>query len=378
MLVKYKKLLKKNNTLYYIIAGEASGDLHGSHLIKSLQLINSDLHFRGLGGPLMSGRGMVCLSDFNRLSVMGFVEIIKDIPFFLKLKKLLLQDIIKTKPTKIILIDYPGFNLRLAKKIKEISSIPIIYYVSPQIWAWKENRIQILKRHVNSLVVLFPFEKEWFQKRNMRVQYFGHPLIDLIQKKQLKIGPPQNTIGFFPGSRLQEIKRHLPIFIKLIKLLLTNNKNLKFIISLPRGTSALLFEKIKKLSGVVLSSENSFNIFNKINVAVVASGTATLECAISKTPFIVVYKTSFLSWLIAKMFLSIPFVSIVNILANKEIVKEHLQYNIKIKEMAHQINLLLKNPNIIKKNLLEITRSLGNGNAYQKTAKHILKLDNNV
>ena len=159
MRVKYSGLLKKKNNLYYIIAGEASGDLHGSHLINALLAIDPLISFRGLGGPRMNQSGLKSLADFHRLSVMGFLEIVKDLSFFIKLKKTIVNDILISKPQKIILIDYPGFNLKIAKSIKSISSIPIIYYVSPQVWAWKENRVSIIKQQVDSLVVLFPFEK---------------------------------------------------------------------------------------------------------------------------------------------------------------------------------------------------------------------------
>ena len=365
--------MNKNSKLYYIISGEASGDLHGSHLIKSIKKIDPNVHFRGLGGPLMVHEGLKTLCNFSRLSVMGFAEIIKDLRFFLKLKKQVYNDILHTSPEKIILIDYPGFNLRLAKKIKKSRSIPIIYYVSPQIWAWKENRIKLLKNFVDSLVVLFPFEKIWFKKRNMDVHFFGHPLIDVYNNVELADVKPKNTIGFFPGSRSQEIQKHLPIFCALIKVLSENNPNLKFIISQAPGSNSVLFKKIKLLKNVRLDSDESFKTFAKINVGVVASGTATLECAISKTPFLVIYKTSFLSWLIAKSFLSIPYISIVNILANKEIVKEFVQYDIKLKNITVKIDYLLANSEKTKKLLEDVSGCLGDGDAYKKTAKHIIE-----
>ena len=155
MRVKYSRLLKKKNNLYYIVAGEASGDLHGSHLINALQSINPLITFRGIGGPRMNQSGFKSLADFHRLSVMGFLEIIKDLNFFIKLKKTIVNDILISKPQKIILIDYPGFNLKIVKALKAVSSIPIVYYISPQVWAWKENRVSIIKQQVDSLIVLF-------------------------------------------------------------------------------------------------------------------------------------------------------------------------------------------------------------------------------
>ena len=368
---KYKILLKKNNSLYYIIAGEASGDLHGANLMRAIQKKHPQVSFRGLGGPLMKERGLVCHTNFNRLAVMGFAEIIKDLRFFMSLKSAVIQDVLKSLPIKIILIDYPGFNLRIAQKIKSLYSAPIIYYISPQLWAWKENRIKIIKQNVDSLIVLFPFEKHWFNKRELNVEYFGHPLIDIYKKTKLKPENPKNTIGLFPGSRIQEIQRHLPIFINIIKSVLIINPTAQFVVSVSKHAPSALFGEISKLSSVLLDNEESFTVFNKVNVGIVASGTATLECAISKTPFVVIYKTSFLSWLIAKTVLSIPFISIVNILANREVVKEFLQYKINVKTIALHINRLLKNSKKTTEALNGVVKGLGDGRSYLKTAEHI-------
>ena len=364
--------MKKKNNLYYIVAGEASGDLHGSHLINALQSINPLITFRGIGGPRMNQSGFKSLADFHRLSVMGFLEIIKDLNFFIKLKKTIVNDILISKPQKIILIDYPGFNLKIVKALKAVSSIPIVYYISPQVWAWKENRVSIIKQQVDSLVVLFPFEKSWFKKRGVEVQYFGHPLIDLYYKQSIQtIKPANNIVGFFPGSRLQEIKKHTPVLLKIYYNLLKKNSQQKFVISLAPGLSSSCLGPFAQCKNMTIDTSDSLDVFNAVSVAVVASGTATLECAISQTPFVVIYKTSFISWLVAKLFLSIQFVSIVNILANKEIVKEYLQYQINVNEISNEIRSLLVRPNKQQKSLNKVTKLLGDGSAYMQTAKYI-------
>ena len=309
----------KNNNLYYIIAGESSGDLHGSKIINSIKNINSNIHFRGLGGPLMREAGLESLENFNRMAVMGFLEILKDLPFFLNLKKNIISDIYNKNPDKVILIDYPGFNLSLSKALKKNSNIPIIYYISPQVWAWKENRISIIKKYIDKLIVIFPFEKPWFKQKNIDVEYFGHPLIDIYQNQSIHKDTILKSISFFPGSRLQEIRRHVPVINKIIQNLLINNTKLNFIVSLAKGVDPKELDILAKINNVAIDSSESINTFRSSSVSVIASGTATLECALSNTPMIVIYKTSFISWFIAKIFLKIPFISIVNILAKKKL-----------------------------------------------------------
>jgi len=362
----------KNNNLYYIIAGESSGDLHGSKIINSIKNINSNIHFRGLGGPLMNASGLESLENFNRMAVMGFLEILKDLPFFLNLKKNIISDICNKNPDKIILIDYPGFNLSLAKALKKYSSIPIIYYISPQIWAWKENRISIIEKYIDKLIVIFPFERPWFKQKNIDVEYFGHPLVDMYQNQLIHKAPSQNSISFFPGSRLQEIRRHVPIINKIIKNLLINNTKLTFIVSLAQGVDPKELDILAKINKVVIDSSESINTFHNSSVSIIASGTATLECALSNTPMIVIYKTSFISWFIAKIFLKIPFISIVNILAGEKIVSEYVQYDINIEKISAEIINLANNPTSMKEELKNITKTLGTGNAYNNSAKYII------
>jgi lipid-A-disaccharide synthase len=363
--------LKKNN-LYYIIAGESSGDLHGSKIIESMQNINSNLHFRGLGGPLMSESGLKSLEDFNKLAVMGFLEVLKDLPFFLNLKKKIISDICNKNPEKIILIDYPGFNLSLAKTLKKHTDIPILYYISPQVWAWKEKRVSIIQKYIDKLIVIFPFEKTWFKQKNIEVEYFGHPLIDIYKNPLNYKNQSEKSISFFPGSRLQEIRRHVPIIKKIIEKLLIENTDLTFIVSLTKGIDKKELDILSTINSVLIDTSESINTFNNSSVSIIASGTATLECALSNTPLIVIYKTSFISWFIAKMFLKTPFISIVNILAQKKIVSEYIQYDINIKTICSEIIDLLNNSTSIKKELKKMTKTLGMGNAYNNSAKYII------
>ena len=373
MLLKFKKKLEnKHNKLYYIVAGEASGDLHGFHLMRSCKKVDSKINFRGVGGPKMKSRGLSSLVNFNRLAVMGFVEVFRDLLFFIKLKNFLIKDIKKHNPQKIILIDYPGFNLSLAQTIKKTIDIPVFFYISPQVWAWKETRVKQIKKNIDKLIVIFPFEKEWYKKRGVEVEFFGHPLIDLIKKqKTTQVKNQTKVVGLFPGSRKQEILKHLPILQQTMVILRKKKPEIKFILCHAPGldkTTKTLLQKIN-VEKIVYNSEEAFQ---SCDAAIVTSGTATLECAISQTPLVVIYKTSIISWLIAKYFLSIPFISIVNIIANKKIVEECLQKNATPQKIASETLQLLKYPERMKENLSKVKNSLGHSGVYKKTAQFII------
>ena len=364
-----------NKNLYYIIAGEPSGDLHGENLINEIKKIDESAEFQGLGGPLMQKAGLNTTIDFQRLSVMGFWEVLKDLRFFLQLKKNIINSILQLKPKKIILIDYPGFNLSLAKSLKQTIKTPVLYYISPQVWAWKKKRVYLIKKYIDSLIVVFPFEISWFKKYSLDVEFFGHPLIDQFKKIDTK-GNADNsqTIALFPGSRSQEIKKHLPLLNKTSRVLKEKNPHLNFILNITPGLSK---QKIQSLvdKNIKVVQEKSSDVFLKSCGAIVTSGTATLECAITKTPFVVIYKTSFISWLIAKSFLSVPFICIVNLLANKEIIPELVQKEATPQKIANQLLKILNNSKKIKKDLKKVTDSLGRGDAYIKTAKYIVRYD---
>jgi len=365
-------LKNKKPKLYYIIAGEASGDLHGYHLMQALHKKDPNLVFRGIGGPKMEEAGLSSLIKFNRLAVMGFIEVLKDLFFFINTKKTILRDIKHSRPNKIILIDYPGFNLSLAKSIKKKLTIPIIFYISPQVWAWKETRVATIKKYIDSLIVIFPFEVEWFKKRGVEVSYFGHPLIDINQNKTITKKTSETTIGLFPGSREQEIARHLPLLKKTIQCLLKDNPKIKFIICQAPGLSQETINAFSSLASTSVMTKSQ-DVFSLSSAAIVTSGTATLECALAKTPFVVIYKTSLLSWLLAKYFLSIKYVSIVNIIANQKIVAEFLQHRAQPQIISKAILELIEKPKTLKQNLSIIKNSLGSGNSYKRTAQYILQ-----
>ena len=357
------------------MAGEASGDLHGCHLMSAISQRSNSIFFRGVGGPLMKGCGLQSVGDFNRLSVMGFFEVLKDLPFIVQTKHLLIKDIKKHAPQKIILIDYPGFNLSLAKAIKSLFNIPIVFYISPQVWAWKESRIKIINNYVDQMVVVFPFEVDWYSKKNMSVNYFGHPLVDIYKGPKKTVANNKSlTIGLFPGSRPQEIEKHLPVLKDVVLNLKSRFQKIKFVLGVVDNSCSSLFQQLGLEKGECEAVVNdSFSAFDKSDFAVVASGTATLECAITKTPFIVIYKTSYINWVITSMYLKIGFVSIVNILAGKHLVVECLQKNCTSGFIIkHLMQLITTKQDDLVFQLDRLVRSLGEGRSYNKTAKFIL------
>ena len=366
---------------YFIIAGEQSGDQHGYKLMQSINKINRS-KFIGIGGERMGNEGLDSLVSIEKMSVMGFIEILKHLKFFRKVEQIVLSEIIKEKPKIIILIDYPGFNLRIAKKIKKICSIPIVYYISPQVWAWRESRIKDLKKYIDKILVIFPFENQWYAKRGIKVEWIGHPFMDeiyqiskneAIKSLGLEINNDKICIALFPGSRNQEINNHLDLFIESANKISNNIKNVKIIINL--ATHVKIEKKLP--SNYLLVRNKQQEVLTASDVAIIASGTATIEAAIYGTPMVVVYKMNMFSWVISKLLIKTKFVAMPNILANKPIVKELIQWNANANNISkYVLKLLVNNCYSDKcKNDLNIVRdSLINGNASYNAAKIITNI----
>jgi len=367
----------KTNKTILIIAGEASGDLHGAGLMKEMLQINSSINFIGLGGSKMEKEGLRSLAPINKLAVMGFWEVAKNLVFFFKLKKKVLQTIVTSKPDQIILIDYPGFNLSIAKAVKKKLHIPIFYYISPQLWAWKEKRINLIKKYIDKMIVVFPFEKAWYKERGVDVQYFGHPIIKTKKQYVFSVLNYKKSINIAlcPGSRVQEVERHMPVLCEFIKKYHPiNNQTINFfIVRAPDVEESLLEKHMKNLNAYIVD-QPVLEVFQKCHFGIVASGTASLESAITTRPLVVIYKMSWLSWYITQKFIKIPFACIVNILANKKIVPELLQADFNVQNLAATLNdFFNKNSQKdYKNNIEEVIRTLGDGNAYAKTAQYIL------
>ena len=346
---------------YYIIAGEASGDLHGSNLIKELKKKDTAAQIRCWGGDKMEATGATLVKHYKELAFMGFLEVIKNLCTILKNIKVCKDDILQYKPTALILIDYPGFNLRIAKWAKQ-QGIKVIYYISPQVWAWKENRVKLIKNCVDKMLVILPFEKDFYATWNYEVEYVGHPLVEVVDRFSFLVKPVQiqtesgtqnaanekqetknekretNIIALLPGSRQQEILKKLPIMLEVAK----HFPAYQFVVAKAPGLDdsfyAELLAPYKNVSSVV---NKTYELLVQSKAALVTSGTATLETALFAVPQVICYKGSAFSYQIAKRLIKIKFIGLVNLIMDKEVVKELIQDELTVENLKYELNLLL-------------------------------------
>jgi lipid-A-disaccharide synthase len=311
---------------YYLVAGEASGDLHGSNLVRALKEQNPDAQFRCWGGDLMEQAGAQLVKHYRELAFMGFAEVLANIGTILKNFKQCKKDILQYRPDAVILIDYPGFNLRMAKWAK-LNGFTTIYYISPQVWAWKENRVHIIKRYVDQMLVILPFEKEFYAKWNYPVDYVGHPLASLIEKeKQEKKTLPVNSnrpiVALLPGSRKQEILKKLPVMLQVSR----HFPEYQFVVARAPGQEDSFYKTLLDAYPDVTSVGGAtYTLLANSYAALVTSGTATLETALFGVPEVVCYKGGNISYQIAKRLIRIKYISLVNLVMDKEVVRELIQ-----------------------------------------------------
>ena len=373
-----------NTCKIFILAGESSGDLHGGYLMKSLKKINPQIEFFGIGGSLMEAEGLNSLVPLNKMSVMGFVEVLKHLPFFMGLKKKVLTKISQEQFTQIILIDYPGFNLNLLPKLKKITTAKITYYICPQIWAWKEKRIDLLKKYVDNKIVIFPFEPEWYKNRGVDVNFFGHPILDewepLTKEKLaeiLNLNSEKPILTLYPGSRDQEFNKHISILIEAAKIIKNKIPDIQVIVGCAKSIDISHFS-YNFPDWLILEMHNPQLSLEIADVAIIASGTSTLEAAVFGTPGVIVYKLSPISWWLSKLFVKVKFAGMVNLIANKEIMPELLQNDANPEKISQYILELLENPKKyeeIKMELLKVKNSLGEKGVCEKIAKNIMGLN---
>ena len=362
---------------YYIIAGEASGDLHGSNVMGSIKKIDKKAKFRFWGGEKMKGIGGEMVKHINQLSFMGFWEVLKNINTILKNIRFCKSDINTYQPDKIIYIDYPGFNMIIAKWAKT-NGFQNHFYISPQIWAWKESRIKKIKRYIDYLYVILPFEKQYYkQKHNLDVHYVGHPLVEIIsnEKKNTDLFTFELTkpiIALLPGSRKQEIKKMIPVF----KSVINQFSDYEFIIAGVSNIRKEWYDKFLKDDKIKIVYDKTYNILKRSTAAIVTSGTATLETALFNVPQIVCYKSSLFSYLVGKIFIKLKFISLVNIIMEKEVVKELIQNDCTKRNIVYELSQLLRNENIlrVKKEYEKLRGRLGGEETSLKVAKLITKV----
>ncbi len=319
---------------YYIIAGEASGDLHGSNLVKALKVADTDAVIRGWGGNLMEAEGATVVKNYRETAFMGAFEIIAHARTIANNLKFCKNDIIEFKPDVVVLIDYPGFNLRIARFAKT-NGFKVYYYISPKVWIWKEGRVKTIKKFVDKMFVIFPFEKAFYAKHNYEVDYAGNPLIDAIEERKQTMCSreefirknnltEQPIIALLPGSRKQEISQLLPIITGIT----SRFTGYQFVIACTSSFEVSFYQKHMANSQCKLVFNQTYELLNNSTAAVVASGTATLETALFNIPQVVVYRISNATYIIGKPFFPIKYFSLVNIIMDEVVVKELMQYNL--------------------------------------------------
>ncbi|MBP2283347.1 lipid-A-disaccharide synthase [Flavobacterium sp. CG_23.5] len=364
---------------YYIIAGEASGDLHGSNLMKALYKEDPTADIRFWGGDLMQNVGGTLVKHYRELAFMGFVEVIFNLKTILNNIKICKKDITSFQPDVVIFIDYPGFNLRIAKWTKECG-FKNHYYISPQIWAWKENRITEIKRDIDKMYVILPFEKSFYEdKHNFPVEFVGHPLIDAIHNQkpidaavfrtenQLNEKP---IIAILPGSRKQEITKMLSVMLSVVN----DFPDYQFVIAGAPSQEHSFYKSFISNENIKFISNKTYDLLRNATAALVTSGTATLETALFKVPEVVCYKGSWASYQIAKRIVTLKFISLVNLIMDKEVVTELIQEDCSTKRIREELKKILesKHRSTILQEYELLEEKLGGIGASEKTAKLIV------
>lgn len=364
---------------YYIIAGEASGDLHGSNLMKELKEQDPQAEFRFWGGDLMQHQGGTLVKHYRDLAFMGFAEVLMNLRTILGNISYCKKDIEAWQPDAVILIDYPGFNLRIAEFVKKLN-IKVYYYISPQIWAWKTGRVKTIQQFVDRMFVILPFEKDFYAKYNYEVDFVGHPLLDELAKlKEMNIETfkkandldDRKIIALLPGSRKQEIKVKLPIMLSVAKFF----PDYQFVIAAAPSQDKAFYQSIggKDLKMVF---GKTYDLIRASDAALVTSGTATLETALLNTPEVVCYKGNWISYEIGKRLIKyIDYISLVNLIMDKEVVKELIQKELTTENLKFELNQILHSPKreTILQNYQLLREKLGGSGASKRTAELILE-----
>lgn len=329
---------------YYLISGEASGDLHGSKLIREIRKMDPQAHIRCWGGDMMQEAGAELVSHYKERAFMGFLEVFMNLPTILGFISHCKKDLLTFNPDVVVFIDYPGFNIPIAKFAKE-KGFKTVYYISPQVWAWKENRVHTLRKVVDRMLVILPFEQGFYQKWNYPVEYVGHPLVQIIEEfksSNAALQPPAiTTVALLPGSRMQEIRKKLPIMLAVTHFF----PSWRFVVAqAPSIDKEFYLDLIGKLPNVELMQGKTYAILMQSHAALVTSGTATLETALFRIPEVVCYKGSTISYEIAKRLIKVPYISLVNLILDKPAVKELIQNELTPENLRVELEKLINDP----------------------------------
>jgi lipid-A-disaccharide synthase len=380
LIYSHKKNAKEFMTKILIIAGEVSGDHHGAALAKELKKINSDISFFGIGGDELKKEGMDILFHAEEMAFLGVGEVIRHLPFIWKVKNKLIDRTKNDKPDCAVLIDYPGFNIRMAKTLKSIG-IPILYYISPQLWAWGQRRVDKIRKYVDKMIVLFPFEKEFYEKKGIDVEYVGHPLVDkhaVYVPHQIKRLNPENiTLGILPGSRQQEVKALLPRMIETARQLYKEKRiNKAEIVKVNHLNTSYYSRQLNENDDFISVVETElYKRLPEYDAVIVASGTATLETGYYGVPMLIVYQVNQLTYWLGRMLIKVPFIGLVNIVAEKQVALELIQDDFTVEKAVEHLTTMLQPDNNleIRQTMQVIRKKLGEPGASKRAAEVIFK-----
>ena len=366
---------------YYIIAGEASGDLHASNLMAEIKKKDKKAEFRGWGGDLMKAQGVELVKHYRQMAFMGFVEVAVNLRKVLGNIAKCKKDIVEYEPDAVILVDYPGFNLRIAD-FSHQKGFKVFYYVSPQVWAWQRRRVKRIKRSVDKMLVILPFEEEFYKRYGVDVTFVGNPLLDELAKvgtgnrsiflRRNSLGERREIIALLPGSRRQEVKRTLPVMVKVA----SHFPDYQFVIAGVSSLDKSLYKDIMGNSDVFFVENQTYELLQNSSAALVTSGTATLETALFSVPEVVCYKATGLSYFLAKWMIKVNFISLVNLIMDKEVVKELIQGDLNEDNLVKEVDQLLHNgkrQRQLLEDYEELKDKLGNAGASEKAAVVIIE-----
>ncbi len=366
------------------VAGEASGDLHGSGVVRELKRCRPDSDLFGMGGDLMQREGMEVVRHIAAMSFMGFVEVIRNLPAIRRAGSQLRALLDSRRPDVVVLIDYPGFNLRFARRVKQ-RGIPVLYYISPQVWAWNRRRVKVMRSRVDAMKVVFPFEVPIYEKEGVRVEFVGHPLAERIRSDSSRdafcqaygLDPAGRLLALFPGSRMQELERVLPV-IAGAALQIRSAGGVQVVIGVAPNIGAAAVRRFLPAGApVTLVEQATYELMHHADAAIVTSGTATLETGWFGTPMVVVYRTSAVSFFIGRLLVDVPYIGLVNIVAGKKVVPELLQSDMTVGKVAQEAGRLLNDPDYagsMRRELSVIRSRLGSPGASARVAQGILSL----
>lgn len=366
----------------FILSGEVSGDTHGAGVMRALQERNGSVEFIGFGGPHMRQAGGAKMLDWvEEAGVLGLWEVLKMYGWFKQKMHEAVELIAVEKPDAVVLIDYPGFNLRLAQTLRDSGyDLPIIYYISPQVWAWKKGRIKTMAKLLDLMICIFPFEKKLYERSGLRTIFAGHPMVDRV--KTLTRGWPREAglVGFFPGSRANEVRKLFPVMMQTAKLIQEQMPGVRFAVSAANQTLARLMLEIINASDMPearrwIETGSVYDLMQRAEVGIVASGTATLEAACFGLPYLLVYKVNPLTAAVGRAVVRIKHLGIVNILAGETVVKEMVQGRFKPEKLTKEVLHLLQDKDArdaLTARLGEVVAALGEGGAYGRAAEAII------